>query len=531
MLSAMTVSKRLYLGFGLILAILMAVTAIAVVKVQIINDALRTNSEQYAAVQRFAINFRGSAHDRSIAVRDVVLSANPADRQRELAAIEQLAAFYAKSAGPLEALIGAPGASPELGRLYEAIKDIERQAVASTEAVTAAVNKGDSAAAYHALWTQAKPQYVQWLASINKLIDFEEARIQNANQTAMQQAASFLSVMLVALVLALLAGAALAWRITHSILAQLGAEPSALGDAARRVADGNLSPVPGAAKAPAGSVLSSLGTMQASLARLVGEVRSASDSIATGSQQIAAGNSDLSRRTEAQASNVQQSTASMQQLSQTVQVNADTAAEADRMAGGASAAAAKGGTVVGQVITTMQDISASSRKISDIIGVIDGIAFQTNILALNAAVEAARAGEQGRGFAVVAGEVRGLAQRSAEAAREIKDLIGSSVDKVENGTRLVADAGRSMDEIVTQVREVSALIGRISGATGEQANGILQVGEAVTQLDRATQQKAALVEQSAAAAESLHQQAQRLAETVSVFKLQFAPAAATAAPG
>ena len=259
--------------------------------------------------------------------------------------------------------------------------------------------------------------------------------------------------------------------------------------------------------------------MQQSLARLVGAVRGASDSIATGSQEIAAGNGDLSRRTETQASHLQQTAAAMDELSQTVQANADTAQQANHMADGASVAAEKGGEVVSRVVTTMHDIAQSSRKIADIIGVIDGIAFQTNILALNAAVEAARAGEQGRGFAVVAGEVRLLAQRSAEAAREIKVLIGTSVEKVENGTRLVGDAGQTMDAIVAQVRGVSELINRISGATKEQTLGIGQVGQAVTELDRTTQQNAALVEQSAAAAGSLSQQANRLAETVRVFKL------------
>ncbi len=519
MQTRMTVSRRLYLGFGLILAILVAVATVAVLKVEVINGALRANSEQNAAVQRYAFNFRGSAHDRSIAIRDVVLSVNATDRQREIVAIDQLAAFYVKSAGPLEALIGARDASPELARLYTGIKDIERQAVDTTKAIMAAVDKGDAGAAQTLLWSQAKPQYVQWLAAINKLIDFEETRIQAENQNALQQASSFMAVMLVALAVALLVAGTLAVVISRSILAQLGAEPTALGEAAQRVADGNLSPLPGAQQAPAGSVLASLSSMQASLAELVGQVRSASDSIATGSQEIAAGNADLSQRTEAQASNLQQTTASMQQLSQTVQANADTAAQANRMAGGASAAAAKGGEVMGQVVTTMQDISSSSRKIADIIGVIDGIAFQTNILALNAAVEAARAGEQGRGFAVVASEVRSLAQRSANAAREIKTLIGSSVDKVENGTRLVADAGQTMDNIVNQVRQVSDLIGQISSATAQQTEGIVQVGQAVNQLDQSTQQNSALVEQSAAAAESLRQQAARLADTVSVFKI------------
>jgi methyl-accepting chemotaxis protein len=248
-------------------------------------------------------------------------------------------------------------------------------------------------------------------------------------------------------------------------------------------------------------------------------VRSSSDSIATGSAQIATGNADLSQRTEEQASNLEQTAASMEQLTATVKQNSDTARQANQLATSASEAASRGGAVVSQVVGTMQDISASSKKIADIIGVIDGIAFQTNILALNAAVEAARAGEQGRGFAVVASEVRSLAQRSANAAKEIKTLIGQSVAKVDDGSKLVDEAGASMHDIVNQVKRVTDLIAEISTASIEQTQGIAQVGEAVTQLDQVTQQNAALVEQSAAAADSLKQQAAGLAELVRAFRV------------
>ena len=268
-----------------------------------------------------------------------------------------------------------------------------------------------------------------------------------------------------------------------------------------------------------GTLLGALKLMNTSLVAIVGDVRNASDSIATGSAQIARGNADLSQRTEEQASNLQQTAASMEQLTATVKQNADTARRASELAESASMVAAQGGEVVGRVVATMDGITDSSKKITDIIGVIDGIAFQTNILALNAAVEAARAGEQGRGFAVVASEVRSLAQRSATAAKEIKVLIGESVGKVENGTRLVGDAGRTMGDIVDQVRRVSQLITEISEASGEQSTGIGQIGDAVTQLDQVTQQNAALVEESAAAAESLRVQADTLAKTVATFRL------------
>ncbi|TAL26381.1 MAG: HAMP domain-containing protein [Aquabacterium sp.] len=268
-----------------------------------------------------------------------------------------------------------------------------------------------------------------------------------------------------------------------------------------------------------GQLMRSLQTMNASLARIVSTVRQGGENIATGSSQIAIGNADLSQRTETQASNLQAAAASMEQLSGTVRNNADTARQATELAHSASEVASKGGEVVGRVVSTMAEISQSSKKINDIIGVIDGIAFQTNILALNAAVEAARAGEQGRGFAVVAGEVRNLAQRSAEAAKEIKSLISTSVDRVEQGTELVDQAGSTMQEIVASIKRVSDIIGEISAASAEQSSGVAQVGNAVSQMDQATQQNAALVEQSAAAAESLKQQAQQLVQAVSVFKV------------
>jgi methyl-accepting chemotaxis protein len=257
----------------------------------------------------------------------------------------------------------------------------------------------------------------------------------------------------------------------------------------------------------------------AHIQRTVNEIHHAVDHISSASQEIASGNADLSRRTEQTASSLQQTSHSMAQLTGTVHQTADSARQANQLATSAAEVAARGGDVVSQVVSTMDEINASSKKIADIIGVIDGIAFQTNILALNAAVEAARAGEQGRGFAVVASEVRSLAGRSAEAAREIKGLIGASVDKVESGSRLVADAGQTMTEIVGSVQRVTDIIGEISAAASEQSEGIGQIGGAVAQLDDMTQQNAALVEQSAAASDSLRQQAHRLAQAVGVFKL------------
>ena len=317
-----------------------------------------------------------------------------------------------------------------------------------------------------------------------------------------------------AVVVAGVAGLALLVVLSWVLVARIRQSLSEVSGVARRIGEGDLSrPVQVSGRGEVAEMMLAMQQMQASLVRIVGEVRLSSDSIATGSSEIATGNADLSQRTEEQASNLEETAASMEELTSTVKNNADTAHKAAALAGEASHAAVQGGEVVGQVVSPMEEISAASRKITDIISVIDGIAFQTNILALNAAVEAARAGEQGRGFAVVASEVRSLAQRSADAAREIKTLIGASVEKVENGTQLVSEAGRSMEGIVAQVQRVSDLIGEISSATSEQTTGISQVGEAVTQ------QNAALVEHSAAAADSLRHQAAKLAEVVSVFRL------------
>jgi len=292
------------------------------------------------------------------------------------------------------------------------------------------------------------------------------------------------------------------------------------------VASGDLSHVVDAgAQDEVGRLLTQVSGMQTRLAQLVRQIRASTDSISTASSEIATGNQDLSARTEQTASNLQQCASSMEELTGTVKQSADSARQANQLASSAAEVAARGGAVVSQVVSTMDDINSSSKKIADIIGVIDGIAFQTNILALNAAVEAARAGEQGRGFAVVAGEVRNLAQRSAQAAKEIKGLIGASVEKVESGSKLVADAGKTMQEIVGSVQRVTDIIGEITAAASEQSDGIGQVNASVVQLDQMTQQNAALVEESAAAAASLKSQAASLAQVVGAFKLDAAKAA------
>ena len=350
MLARMSIANRLYLGFGLLIVLMVAVTAVATRQVSSIRHALTENSQINVPIQRYAINFRGSAHDRSIAIRDEVLAQNAADRQREAERINELASFYAKSATPLEALIQAPDADPALKALYADIQSIEQRTVSTTQAIQRLLEEGRADEAQARLWQDAKPQYEAWLAAINRLIDHQEAQIQAQGQLALQQASSFLMVMLGTVALALLVSGPTAWRISRSVLNQLGAEPAQLEAVTMRMAQGDLQPIAEARHARQGSVLASLGAMQQDLSRLVGQVRAAAGNVAEGTTQIASGNTDLSRRTEAQASSLQQTASATQQLAQAVETNAETATQANLVAGKASQAATKGGMVVSDVV-------------------------------------------------------------------------------------------------------------------------------------------------------------------------------------
>ena len=367
------------------------------------------------------------------------------------------------------------------------------------------------------------PAAQAYLASVQRVAEYQLKRMEETRMHAETAAVQGIVALSAGTLLSLLASIGIAWALTRSVVRPVNDARAA----AEAIAAGDLTVhIDSDARDEIGRLMAAMSRMVAALGNIVGEVRSSSEQIATGTHQIATGNADLSHRTEEQASNLQQAVASMAQITTNVRTSAETAREASDMATKASAVAEQGGTAVANVVGTMADITASSRKIGDIIGVIDGIAFQTNILALNAAVEAARAGDQGRGFAVVASEVRNLAQRSADAAKEIKSLITASVGKVEEGSRQVDEAGRTMAGIVEQVRTVSGLITRISVASEEQSQGISQIGDAVGHLDQMTQQNAALVEQSAAASESLNQQARKLVKAVAVFRIDDARAAA-----
>ena len=406
--------------------------------------------------------------------------------------------------------------SPEGLRIQEELAAVRKPYLEVRDKALALKKAGDMAQAKSFALGSFAPVVDQYNAVADKMVAYQVQRSAEQAGEAAWLIQSYRTTVLVAGVAGLALLVLLSWVVVQRIRRSLGE----VALVAQRIGEGDLSqPIHAQGRGEVAQMMRAMEGMQSSLVRIVGDVRHSSDSIATGSSEIATGNADLSQRTEEQASNLQQTAASMEQITSTVKNNSDTAQRAAVLAGTASAAAVKGGEVVGQVVATMQDIAAASKKITDIIAVIDGIAFQTNILALNGAVEAAHAGEQGRGFAVVASEVRRLAQPSASAAKEIKTLIGASVEKVDNGAQLVTNAGQSMEDIVTQVKRVSDLIGEISSATGEQTIGISQVGEAVTQLDQVTQQNAALVEQSAAAADSLKHQAAKLAQIVSVFRL------------
>ncbi|MBR7793260.1 MCP four helix bundle domain-containing protein [Undibacterium sp. FT147W] len=404
-------------------------------------------------------------------------------------------------------------------RLFSDITEQRKIYTAAREDILRAKNSGQAEEANRIIEQVFMPAAKKYQELVQQLLEAQRGYLNHLANAVQDNYQSAKSTILALSLAALVCGMICAWLLSRSITRELGGEPSYAADIARHIAAGDLATEIKIESSDHSSLLNAMKHMRDSLADIVSQVRAGTETIASASNQIAAGNMDLSARTEAEASALEETAASMEELNATVRQNADNARQANQFAASASEVAAKGGAVVSEVVSTMHGINSSASKITEIIGVIDGIAFQTNILALNAAVEAARAGEQGRGFAVVATEVRNLAQRSAAAAKEIKVLIGDSLDQVQTGSKLVEQAGATMRDIVDSVGQVAAIMQDITNASQEQSLGIAQVNQAITQMDDTTQQNSALVEEAATASVSLQDQAQNLAQMVSVFKL------------
>ncbi len=517
-LAKMKVGTRLGLGFALVLVFLVAVTAVGILRMAQIQNRLDHVISVNNVVSRLVLDMRNNVAERINSLRVLTMIADPADMEADMNRIKELAGKYTEYQTKLGAQF-AIESLPEEKTLLATVKDAEATAMPAIAKAQELWLASKPEEATRVLVKEIRPAQKKWMTALEQLGALEDkmnAQMQVDAANGFSSARTFMIIMgLLAVAISVLAAVV----ITRGLIKQLGGEPDYTASIAGAIADGDLSISINTTGADKNSLVFEMREMRNSLRDIVSQVRTGTETIGTASREIAAGNVDLSSRTEMQASSLEKTASAMDELTSTVKQNADNAREANQLASAASDVAVKGGQVVSEVVDTMSSIDASAKKIVDIIGVIDGIAFQTNILALNAAVEAARAGEQGRGFAVVASEVRNLAQRSAAAAKEIKALIDDSVEKVGAGTKLVGQAGVTMDEVVSSVRRVTDIMSEIANASQEQSAGIAQVNQSIIEMDSMTQQNAALVEEAAAAAQSLQDQAGELARVVSIFKL------------
>ena len=512
MIKNLSIGQRLALGFGVLIFLLLTLAGLSYLGISSLNKEVGTMVESRYPKTVAANDIKADVNDATRSMLNVLIMTDPGQIQKELATIRDSNAKAAKALAELK----QSATDPKAQEILKAIETIRAKFIPGQTTFINLINEDRKDDAMVKFMFSLRPQQNKYFEQLDKFVAY-----QNAEMVAAGTGASSLTKRTQMWILLLALGAAavslvVAFLATRSITRPL--KEAVL--VAQRVANGDLtSEIEVNSKDETGQMMTALRDMNSSLIKIVAEVRAGTESIAEASSEIASGNLDLSSRTEQQADSLGQTSSSMRELTDTVQQNADNARQANQLAAQASEVAVRGGSVVSHVVDTMGSITASSKKIVDIIVVIDGIAFQTNILALNAAVEAARAGEQGRGFAVVASEVRNLAQRSAGAAKEIKALIGDSVDKVREGSTLVEQAGVTMEEVVASVRRVTDIMGEITSASMEQSAGIASVNTAIFEMDETTQQNAALVEEAAAAAASMQEQAANLARVVSVFKL------------